>query len=102
MTGIGATDAARAEQIFSIQISNSQDARNMGSSLRAKRSNPALAPKNRKLDCFVALLLAMTARYGFAFPRRDTPESLTKFVRPELTRAWGMPGADAPAAARGV
>src|SRR5260221_11398291 len=31
-------------------------------SLRAKRSNPALSPRQRKLDCFVALLLAMTGK----------------------------------------
>src|SRR5689334_11151530 len=29
-------------------------------SLRAKRSNPASCPATRKLDCFVASLLAMT------------------------------------------
>src|SRR5260221_6137170 len=45
---------------------------NPSTSLRAKRlvrrssksqsgSNPALAPRKRKLDCFVALLLAMTS-----------------------------------------
>jgi hypothetical protein len=32
-------------------------------SLRAKRSNPALLADQRKLDCFVAPLLAMTANY---------------------------------------
>src|SRR5258708_11998003 len=36
--------------------------RGYGPSLRAKRSNPALSPRQRKLDCFVALLLAMTGK----------------------------------------
>src|SRR5258708_23289760 len=29
---------------------------------QAPRSNPALSPRQRKLDCFVALLLAMTGK----------------------------------------
>src|SRR3979490_3070553 len=35
-------------------------------SLRAKRSNPALARRKRKLDCFVVSLLAMTLWTPFA------------------------------------
>jgi hypothetical protein len=42
-------------------------------SLRAKRSNPAFFARS-KLDCFVALLLAMTLRYTSAFSRRESPE----------------------------
>jgi hypothetical protein len=41
-------------------------------SLRAKRSNPC--GRKEKMDCFVASLLAMTAKYESAFPRRDAPE----------------------------
>jgi hypothetical protein len=41
----------------------------------------------------------LTARYDFAFSRRNAPELCKNF--PPL-RAWGMPGADAPAAARVV
>src|SRR5258708_4170968 len=57
----------------------------------------SMARHNRKMDCFAAL--AMTGKYSFAVPRRSAPE-LCKNLRP--VRAWGMPGADAPAAARVV
>src|SRR5258707_12916228 len=42
-------------------------------SLRAKQS---IAPRKGRMDCFVALLLAMTlnSRCDSAFPRRETPE----------------------------
>ena len=51
------------------------------------------------MDCFVASLLAMTARYIFAFPRRDAPELLLNLsprdrgsgATPSGER--GMPGA---------
>jgi hypothetical protein len=51
---------------MSIRISNSP------TSLRAKRSNPAFVASGRKLDCFVASLLAMTRYYESAIPRRDS------------------------------
>jgi hypothetical protein len=36
----------------------------------ASESRQSVAPQGRKLDCFVAPLLAMTARYNSAIPRR--------------------------------
>ncbi len=38
------------------------------------------------------------SRYSFAFPRRDAPGRVLEFFAQQ--RAWGMPGACAPAAAR--
>ena len=51
------------------------------------------------MDCLVASLLAMTvkSRYRSAISRRDVPE-LCVNGSPSKTRAWGMPGVDAPAA----
>jgi hypothetical protein len=34
----------------------------------------SIATPRRKLDCFVAALLAMTTKYDFAISRRDAPE----------------------------
>src|SRR5258708_38568340 len=65
-------------------------------SLRAQRSNPYRRTK-KVLIASSRELLAMTTRQTFAIPRRNAPE-LCKNLRP--FRAWGMPGADAPAAAR--
>src|ERR1700733_12370554 len=42
-------------------------------------------------------LCRIIAKHTFAFPRRHTPESCLKL--PPL-RAWGIPGARAPAASR--
>jgi hypothetical protein len=33
--------------------------------------------REERVDCFVASLLAMTARYDFAIPRRDAPELMS-------------------------
>jgi hypothetical protein len=66
------------------KTSNSQDASALKSSLRANGSREC-APDDRlreaihfaaqeRVDCFVALLLAMTSTYDSAFPRRDAPE----------------------------
>src|SRR5262245_37027670 len=59
-------------------------------SLRAKRSNPTL-PQPRKLDCFVASLLAMTSGDN-SMPH---PENLPRFrwrrnLPPRLARAGGQ------------
>src|SRR5450432_3964974 len=53
--------------------------------------------KGRKLDCFVALLLAMTLRYESAFPRRDASE-LCIYLSPRGRRE--RRARDAPAALR--
>src|SRR5258708_6420458 len=55
-------------------------------SLRAKRSNPALSPRQRKLDCFVALLLAMTGkertlRHRFARRANQQQTGLASFAK---------------------
>src|SRR5258707_14510606 len=55
-------------------------------SLRAKRSNPALSPRQRKLDCFVALLLAMTGkertlRHRFARRANQQQTCLASFAK---------------------
>jgi hypothetical protein len=50
-----------------------------------------VAPQKRKLDCFVATLLAMTARYVSAFPRRDAPELCVK-PAPRKTEGVGNAG----------
>src|SRR5258708_18109368 len=57
-----------------------------GPSLRAKRSNPALSPRQRKLDCFVASLLAMTGkertlRYRFARRANRQQTCLASFAK---------------------
>src|SRR5260370_665415 len=57
-----------------------------GPSLRAKRSNPALSPRQRKLDCFVALLLAMTGkertlRHRFARRANQQQTGLASFAK---------------------
>src|SRR5258706_7436854 len=48
-----------------------------------------------KMDCFVALLLAMTVKFRHdpAVPRRDAPELSCKIRSPRKQRAQGMPGA---------
>ena len=76
---------------------------NPSTSLRAKRSNPALAPRKRKLDCFVALLLAMTWRgrresnlaHHLQTESRDLAARCTRVLPATLKdqRAQGMPGA---------
>src|SRR5260221_6800016 len=63
----------------------------------ASGAKQSMARHNGKMDCFAAL--AMTGKYSFAVPRRSASESCQKL--PPL-RAWGMPGADAPVAARVV
>src|SRR5258708_7428682 len=55
-------------------------------SLRAKRSNPAFSPRQRKLDCFVALLLAMTGkdptlRHPFARRANQQQTGLASFAK---------------------
>src|SRR5260370_694689 len=55
-------------------------------SLRAKRSNPALSPRQRKLDCFLALLLAMTGkertlRHRFARRANQQQTGLASFAK---------------------
>src|SRR5258708_2376634 len=61
--------AIALHELLPIQFSNSH----LRPSLRAKRSNPVWSQR-RRMDCFVAALLAMTLRCDSAFPRRDTPE----------------------------
>jgi hypothetical protein len=39
----------------------------------------SISPRKERMDCFVALLLAMTAGYSFAISRRDAPEVCQKF-----------------------
>jgi hypothetical protein len=69
-------------------------------SLRAKRSNPWHGITT--MDCFVAALLAMTI---LQFVPNTSPRSRGA-MRPSCAclsaqqRAWGMPGANAPAASR--
>jgi hypothetical protein len=59
-----------------------------------ERSEAIHAATQRRMDCFVALLLAMTSRYNFAIP----PHVLREFC-PERSaplgdqRAQGIPGA---------
>jgi hypothetical protein len=71
------------------------------SSLRAKRSNP-FPPSKERMDCFVASLLAMTARHIFAFSRRNPPEFCQQTSRPHIRgrRECRAPGAPAAACAR--
>jgi hypothetical protein len=45
------------------------------------------------MDCFVATLLAMTARHALAFSRRNPPEFCYQLPAPFKQRAQGMPGA---------
>ena len=41
----------------------------------ASEAKQSMARQNRRVDCFVASLLAMTTRYESTIPRRDAPES---------------------------
>src|SRR6202007_1738408 len=63
------------------------------SSLRAKRSNPALAPQGRKLDCFVASLLAMTWDIASRSRRVFFARGLLFGPAPSEKRARGIQGA---------
>jgi hypothetical protein len=42
----------------------------------ASEAKQSMRLQERKLDCFVASLLAMTHGYAFTIPRRDAPEAL--------------------------
>ena len=57
-------------------------------SLRAKRSNP-LPRDRKKLDCFVASLLAMTARYSLRVPAARCARVVHEPFRP--TKGVALP-----------
>src|SRR5258706_6775507 len=50
----------------------------------------SISPRQERVDCFVALLLAMTSTYDSAFPRRDSPELCMIQFRP--TKGVGNAG----------
>ena len=86
-----------AASFAGFMVRDARRCRRVEPSLRAKRSNPAFAKRQRKLDCFVASLLAMTVMVS----KHATPRSRGAFS-PELCyqlpalsnqRARGMPGA---------
>ena len=55
-------DAVRPQRLAQHRLSGSEpvSSTGLGSSLRAQRSNPSFQWRRRKMDCFVASLLAMT------------------------------------------
>jgi hypothetical protein len=48
--------------------------------------------RQERMDCFVALLLAMTLRYNFAISRPDMPEACWKFSQPSQSEGAGNAG----------
>jgi hypothetical protein len=68
----------------------------------ASGAKQSISPHQESMDCFVASLLAMTARYTFTFPRRNAPELCKNFC-PQKNRGRRESRVPvAPAAARGV
>src|SRR4051794_14396992 len=65
----------------------------------ASAAKQSIVRLSKKLDCFAAL--AMTAvgqSHTSAFSRRECVRGVREFSAFPMGRAWGMPGADAPAA----
>jgi len=55
-----------------------QRGRDIEAVIASEAKQSMIGEATRRLDCFVASLLAMTTRYDSAFPRRDAPGSCMK------------------------
>jgi hypothetical protein len=83
----------RAVRAILIHFSNSQ-ATYLATVIALPRYHQSIFAKQRKLDCFVARLLAKTlSQTHVRASRRDAPEPLPESYAPRKQRAWGMPDA---------